>query len=149
MRLSHRNEFLYSAAPVVVKPIRLRRASLLWAAPVGRWGLPLRNFVTDRGCVRRSGRGAALGALANANTLRASQVRATAPHSDQRERPIEETPAAGAQALVGVELGEAVAMVCGVAEGHLDDAGALDEESGVVLVGHADSTVHLHHLIRD
>src|SRR6202158_3944377 len=44
-------------------------------------------------------------------------------------------------ASVPVHLGEAVAVIGGVTESALRDAGSLDEEAGVVLVGHPDAAV--------
>src|SRR6188508_1280151 len=50
---------------------------------------------------------------------------------------------------VTVEPGDAITMVGRVAEGHLRTTRALKEKAHVVLVGHADSAVHLHALVAD
>ena len=50
---------------------------------------------------------------------------------------------------VAVQRREAIAVVRRIAEGELTHAGVLDEEADVVLIRHADASVHLHGLVGD
>src|SRR5262249_750662 len=48
---------------------------------------------------------------------------------------------------VAVQLGETVAVIGRIAKAHLGDSRPLDEETDVMLVGHADAAMHLNRFI--
>src|SRR2546425_2349276 len=108
------------------------------SSSTSRWGtgVPASTSRTDTSRMRSAGGGC-------------SGRRTSSGGREQAAKRTRTTPATRRRRSVPVEPGHAVAVPGGVTAGELRRARALQEETDVVLVGHADAAVHLHALVAD